>query len=189
MQSSKLRSIILASIFAAITAILAQVQFQAFMIPFSGQTLAVGLAATILGSRLGTLSMICYMLLGLIGAPVFAGFSSGLQAIIGPSGGYIIGFIATAFVTGLILEKTAFTFKMAVVANIVGMIVTLVFGTIQLKYVAELPWSLAIANGVTPFIIVGIIKALLASWLGIVVRHRLVKARLLHTETPKASAA
>lgn len=189
MQSSKLRSIILASIFAAITAILAQVQFQAFMIPFSGQTLAVGLAATILGSRLGALSIFCYMLLGLIGVPVFAGFSSGLQAIIGPSGGYIIGFIVTAYVTGLILEKTAFTYKMAIVANIVGMVITLIFGTIQLKYVAELPWSLAIANGVTPFIIVGIIKAILASWLGILVRHRLVKARLLQTKSQKAAVA
>ncbi|GAE94874.1 substrate-specific component BioY of biotin ECF transporter [Gracilibacillus boraciitolerans JCM 21714] len=81
MQSSKLRAIILSSIFAAITAILAQVEIPLPLVPISGQTLAVGLTATIIGSRLGALSMLCYMMLGAIGLPVFAGFAGGPQVL------------------------------------------------------------------------------------------------------------
>ncbi len=179
MTSTKLTALILASIFSAITAILAQIQFQAFIVPFSGQTLAVGLTATILGSKIGALAMFCYMLLGLIGIPVFAGFESGPHVLIGPTGGYIIGFIATAYITGKILEKTSINMWMAIIANIVGMCVTLTFGVIQLKFIADLSWHAAIVSGALPFLIVGIIKAILASWIGIVVRRSLENAKLL----------
>ncbi|SFM43571.1 biotin transport system substrate-specific component [Gracilibacillus orientalis] len=179
MQSSKLRGLILASIFAAITAILAQLQVQLWVVPFSGQTLAVGLTATIIGSKIGALSMIAYMLIGMIGLPVFSGLEGGPQVLVGPTGGYIFGFIATAYITGLILEKTSFNFKMALIANIIGMFVSLAFGMTQLKFVAELSWSAAMMSGVYPFLIVGVIKAILASWLGIMIRKRLMKANLL----------
>ncbi|GFZ91989.1 hypothetical protein GCM10010978_32910 [Compostibacillus humi] len=185
-SSKRLRVLLNCSIFAAITAILAQVEIPLPLIPISGQTLAVGLAATILGSRQGALSMVCYMLLGAIGLPVFAGFSGGLQVIVGPSGGYIIGFIATAFVTGLILEKTKFTIPMALLANIVGMFVTLFFGTVHLKFVLDLTWGAAMAAGVYPFLVVGFIKAFLASWIGIVVRQRLVQANLIQVKGDSA---
>src|SRR5690606_17258839 len=132
MKATTLRGLILASIFVAITAILAQVQVQLWVVPFSGQTLAVGLAATILGSRYGSLCMVGYLLVGLIGVIVFAGLSCCPHVVFGPTGSYIIGFIAAAYATGWILEKTNFNLKMALVANIVGMFVSLVFGVIQL---------------------------------------------------------
>lgn len=185
-QSKRLRVIMNCAIFAAITGILAQVEIPLPLIPISGQTLAVGLAATILGSRQGALAMVCYMLLGAVGVPVFAGFSGGLQVIVGPSGGYIIGFIATAFVTGLILEKTRFTVPMALYANVIGMFITLLFGTIHLKIVLDLGWGAALAAGVYPFLAVGFIKAFLASWIGITVRQRLIQANLIHA-TGKAA--
>ncbi|WP_156288622.1 biotin transporter BioY [Oceanobacillus salinisoli] len=178
-QNRRLRTLLNCSIFAAVTAILAQIEIPLPLIPISGQTLAVGIAATILGSRQGTLSMVCYAAIGAVGLPVFAGFSGGPQVLVGPSGGYIFGFIAAAYVTGLILEKTKFTIPMALVANIVGMVVTLIFGTIQLKFVLDLGWNAAIAAGVYPFIVVGLIKAFLASWIGITVRQRLLQANLL----------
>jgi len=178
-QGNKLRIMLKIAIFAAITAILAQVEIPLPLIPISGQTLAVGIAATILGSRQGSLAMVLYMAIGAVGLPVFAGFSGGPQVLVGPSGGYIFGFIAAAYVTGLILEKTRFTIPMAVIANIMGMFVTLVFGTIQLKLVLDLGWSASLAAGVYPFLAVGFIKAFLASWIGIVVRRRLIQAKLL----------
>ncbi|KIL49339.1 biotin synthesis protein BioY [Jeotgalibacillus soli] len=170
-------------IFAAITAILAQVEIPLPLIPISGQTLAVGLAATILGSRYGAISMIVYMLIGAAGVPVFAGFSGGAHVLVGPTGGYIFGFIAAAFVTGWILEKTSYTLLLALVANIAGMIVTLAFGTIYLKILLEMSWPAAMAAGVYPFLVVGLIKAFLAAWIGIAVRQRLVHARLIHPIT------
>jgi biotin transport system substrate-specific component len=77
------------------------------------------------------------------------------------------------------LEKTSFSFKNAMIANTIGMLVTLAFGTAWLKIAADLTWTGAIAGGATPFIIVGLIKAALASWIGIIVRKRLQSANLL----------
>jgi biotin transport system substrate-specific component len=179
MNGEKLRMIIHCAIFAAMTGIFAQIEIPLPLVPISGQTLAVGITATILGSRYGALSLICYAALGAVGVPVFAGFSGGAQVLVGPTGGYILGFIVAAFFTGLILEKTKFTIPMAMIANTVGMVITLILGTIQLKFVADLSWSQAMAAGVYPFIVVGLIKAFLASWIGITVRKRLVQAKLI----------
>jgi biotin transport system substrate-specific component len=187
MNGEKLRMIIQCSIFAAITGIFAQIEIPLPLVPISGQTLAVGLTATIIGSRYGAFSMVGYAALGAVGVPVFAGFSGGAQVLVGPTGGYIFGFIAAAFITGIILEKTKFNLTMAMIANTVGMIVILIVGTIQLKFVAELSWTQAMAAGVYPFILVGLIKAFLASWIGITVRKRLVQARLIQVSTKAAA--
>ncbi|WP_085506564.1 biotin transporter BioY [Thalassobacillus devorans] len=186
-QSKKLRVIINCAIFAAITAIFAQIEIPLPVVPISGQTLAVGLTATILGSRQGAIAMIGYAALGAVGVPVFAGFKGGAQVLVGPTGGYIIGFVAAAFITGYILEQTKFNLTMAMIANTAGMIVTLLFGMVQLKLVLDLGWGEALAVGVYPFIVVGLIKAFLASWLGITVRKRLVQASLLQL-TRKSAA-
>jgi biotin transport system substrate-specific component len=178
-RNEKLRWLILCSMFAAITAVLAQVEIPLPIVPISGQTLAVGLAATILGSRYGALSMMCYVALGAVGLPVFAEMKAGFSVLVGPTGGYIFGFILAAFITGYILEKTTFTLTMAMIANTVGMMVTLLAGTIQLKLVLDFTWPQALAAGVYPFIVVGLIKAFLASWIGVTVRKRLVQANLL----------
>ncbi|WP_201716568.1 biotin transporter BioY [Rossellomorea arthrocnemi] len=186
MNGEKLRMIIHCAIFAAMTGILAQIEIPLPLVPISGQTLAVGITATILGSRYGALSLICYAALGAVGVPVFAGFSGGAQVLVGPTGGYIFGFIIAAYFTGLILEKTKFTIPMAMIANTVGMVITLILGTIQLKFVADLGWSQAMAAGVYPFIVVGLIKAFLASWIGITVRKRLVQAKLIQNRNVAA---
>ncbi|WP_240376082.1 biotin transporter BioY [Bacillus piscicola] len=180
--------LIIAGMFAALTAVLSQLVIPLPLVPISGQTLAVGLTATIIGSRYGALSMICYTLLGAVGLPVFAEAKAGLQVLVGPTGGYIFGFILTALITGLILEKTAFNLKMALIANIVGMLITLACGTVQIKFVLGLDWPAAFAAGIYPFIVVGLIKAFLASWIGITVRKRLIQAKLLQ-DPPKQPAA
>ncbi|MEY8749958.1 biotin transporter BioY [Alkalicoccobacillus gibsonii] len=184
-QSNKLRDLIHCGIFAAITAVLAQLEIPLPLVPISGQTLAVGLAATILGSRKGALAMLCYVLLGTVGLPVFAGASGGVHILFGPTGGYIFAFIFTAFITGYYLEKTSFTFVHAMIANTMAATVALIIGTIWLKYAAALPWAGAIAAGVTPFIIPGIIKAFLASWIGITVRKRLISANIMQDHVVK----
>ncbi|MCL5070561.1 MAG: biotin transporter BioY [Actinobacteria bacterium] len=81
-------------------------------VPITMQVLTVLLSAIALGSRLAFLSQLQYLLAGLLGAPVFAGFKSGLSAIMGPTGGYIIGFLAASFIAGYIYEN-----------NIVGTII------------------------------------------------------------------
>jgi len=170
---------VLAAFGAAIIAVLAQVTIPLPLIPITGQTLAVGIIVTILGTRLGTLSVLLYILLGAAGLPVFSGMSGGLGILVGPTGGYIVGFLATAIIMGLYLDKCGITFTQAIIANIIGMIVTLAFGTVWLKIVADYTWTAAFMGGVAPFIVVGIVKAVLAAWIGVIVRRRLERAHLI----------
>lgn len=177
----KLRKMIVTALFAAIISILAQVAIPMPLgVPITGQTLAIGLAATILGSRYGTLSVLIYLFIGTIGVPVFAQLTGGAGVIVGPTGGFLIGFIPATFIMGYYLEKTRFTFPHAVIANIIGMFISLFIGTAWLKMVAELSWTAAFAGGFTPFIIGGFIKVFIAASVGILVRERLLSANLLY---------
>ncbi|MFJ7406239.1 MULTISPECIES: biotin transporter BioY [unclassified Lysinibacillus] len=179
MKKNSTYNYVLAAFGAAIIAVLAQVTIPLPLIPITGQTLAVGLVVTILGTRLGTLSVLVYILLGTAGIPVFSGMSGGYGIVIGPTGGYIVGFLAAAVLMGLYLNKFGITFVQAIIANIIGMVVTLAFGTVWLKIVGDLTWTSAFMGGAVPFIVVGILKAVLAAWLGVIVRRRLESAHLI----------
>ncbi|WP_203334439.1 biotin transporter BioY [Planococcus beigongshangi] len=182
----KLRMMIITALFAAIIGILAQVTIPLPLVPITGQTLAIGLAATILGAKYGTLSVLVYLGLGAVGIPVFAQMSGGLGSLFGPTGGYLFGFIPTAFIIGYYLEKTSYTLANAIIANVLGMFVALMFGTVWLKIFADLSWTGALMGGFVPFILVGLIKAALAAWIGIIVRNRLKSANILYLEERKA---
>lgn len=178
-EQVKLRSMIVTALFAAIIGVMAQITIPLPLVPITGQTLAIGLAATILGSRYGTISVLLYLMIGSAGVPVFAEFSGGISKLIGPTGGFLVGFIPATFVIGYYVEKFGFTYRNAIIANIIGMLITLAFGTAWLKISAQLSWTAALASGFTPFLIVGILKAVLASWIGIILRNRLLSANLL----------
>lgn len=182
----KLRMMIVTALFAAIIGVLAQVTIPLPLVPITGQTLAIGLAATILGARYGTMSIVVYLGIGAVGIPVFAQMSGGLGSLFGPTGGYLFGFIPTAFIIGYYLEKTSFTVMNAIIANIIGMFVALIFGTVWLKVFAELTWTGAFVGGFLPFLLVGVIKAVLAAWIGISVRNRLKSANLLYVNDKKS---
>ena len=180
-MNNQLQSMITIAIFAAIIGILAQITIPLPLIPITGQTLAIGLAATILGARHGTFATLLYILIGIIGIPVFAQMTAGLGVVFGPTGGFLVGFIPTTYFIGQYLKWTSYTVQHAIIANIIGMFITLSFGTAWLKYMADLSWTAAFMSGFIPFLIVGIIKAIIAGWLGIIVRKRLLTAKLIPT--------
>lgn len=74
-------------------------------VPITGQTLAVLLVGALLGSRRGSLCLLAYLAEGIAGLPVFAGGKAGLTHLMGPTGGYLVGFVAAAYVTGLLAER------------------------------------------------------------------------------------
>ncbi|MEK4229857.1 biotin transporter BioY [Solibacillus sp. FSL H8-0538] len=168
---------------AAIIAVLAQITIPLPLVPITGQTLAIGLVVTILGLKFGTYAVILYVCLGAFGLPVFQLFTGGFGILVGPTGGYILGFIPTALVIGLYLKWFGTTFKHAVIANLIGMFITLLFGAAWLKIAANLTWGAAFLSGIAPFIIVGIIKGVIAAWLDVIVRERLIHARMLEKLT------
>ena len=118
---------------AVFTALLAVCSWIAIPTParidFTLQTMGIFLAVGILGGKRGTLAILAYLLLGLVGAPVFSGFSGGPGALLTPSGGYLVGFLFT----GLLMwgMEKAFGSKLVVlgVSMVLGMLVYDAFGT------------------------------------------------------------
>lgn len=170
---------ILAAEFAAIVAIFAQLTFPMALIPLTGQTFAVGLTATILDKKTSTWALVLYMLLGLLGLPVFAGMTGGLGILMGPTGGFIVGFVFNTFITSSWLEKFGYSAPQSIVANLLGAMVTLAFGTVWLWLALGTTFSGAVSAGFLPWIIPGIVKGVAAALLGLAVRRALVKAQLL----------
>ncbi|MGQ4823869.1 biotin transporter BioY, partial [Enterococcus faecalis] len=95
-----LKELILAAEFAAIISVLSQMTIPFGLVPLTGQTFAIGLTATFLGRKLGLISVGVYLLLGLIGLPVFSGMTGGIAVLFGPTGGYLIGFLLQTWITG-----------------------------------------------------------------------------------------
>lgn len=182
MRNSKLTDMILIGLFAALIAVCAQIQIPA-AVPFTLQTFAIFLAVGLLGGKRGTVSVVIYILLGMVGLPVFAGFKGGIAALLGTTGGYIIGFIFSALLmwamekpvsslfgkeTGADSQKNIFR-KMTgpAISMILGLIVCYIFGTAWFVIVytnTKEPIGILTALGwcVFPFIIPDLIKITLA---------------------------
>lgn len=136
-------------------------------VPFTLQTFAVFLAVGVLGGKLGTISVIVYILLGAVGAPVFAGFSGGLDKLAGPTGGYIIGFVFSALIMWLIEKLCGRKIWILGIAMVIGLVICYAFGTAwfmvvyasngnAVDLVTALGWC------VIPFIIPDVVKIALA---------------------------
>lgn len=107
-------------------------------VPITLQTFFAIMAGLILGSRLGALSMLVYMLLGLVGAPVFAHFKGGMASLLNPTFGFIISFVLIAYVAGKIIEMRR-SQKFYIIAALIAMIINYVLGT-NWMYMAYVFW-------------------------------------------------
>ncbi len=128
-RSKRLINLIYIAMFAAVIAICAQLQIPA-AVPFTLQTLGVFVAGGLLGSRRAVLSVLVYILIGLIGVPVFSGFTGGAGVLFGLTGGYIIGFIFTALIVGLMTEKLEKKLWVLALSMMLGLFACYIFGTI-----------------------------------------------------------
>ena len=161
-SSERTKSVILCALFVALIAICSWISVPS-AVPFTLQTFAVFLTAGLLGTKRSIITIVCYILIGSIGVPVFANFQAGFGVVTGPLGGYIIGFIFTALITGKFGSKTI----PAAVGMVLGLIACYAFGTVWFTYIytgaltgAGLVSSLSMC--VIPFIIPDIIKITLA---------------------------
>lgn len=149
---------------AGLTAIAAQVSIPLWPVPITGQTLAVLLVGSILGALRGTLSMVLYAILGIVGLPVFSDASHGVGVILGPTGGYIIGFIFAAALTGWLAQR-AWDHRIigAFLSFTAGTVITFVIGLPWLAATLHLSFEQTLQAGLYPFIAGGAVKALLAA--------------------------
>jgi biotin transport system substrate-specific component len=181
-----LRELILSSMFAALTAVCAQISFLTpfSLVPITLQTFAVFLSAIILGRKYGTISQVVYILIGLCGAPVFAvGTHPGLSALTGVTGGYLISFPIVAFITGTLITHKKNLSRMDFIGiMIIGMLVCYLFGSVQFILISKMDYVKAIMLYVIPFVPFDILKIIAASFLGYQVRNALIKANLLRLD-------
>ncbi|MES2345440.1 MAG: biotin transporter BioY [Chlamydiota bacterium] len=130
-------------------------------VPVSMQSFAVLFFAALLGSKRGALAVLAYLAEGALGLPVFSGAHSGLLYMAGATGGYLVGFVMAAYVTGLIIEKSKKTFKNALVALLAGDAIIYACGIIWLmQFVGGM--KAAFVCGMLPFLIGNAVKTLLA---------------------------
>jgi biotin transport system substrate-specific component len=142
---------------AFIISIGAQICVPCIPVPLTLQTLGILLVASRLGARLSALSVLLYLVEGLAGIPVFAEFSWGQSVILGPSGGYLIGFVPAAYLTGILLKRSVNrTFLSVFLAGLAGEIVLLSIGYLQLAHF--IGFADAYTCGILPFILGDFLK-------------------------------
>lgn len=164
-------------------------------VPISLATFAIYLVVILLGCKDGTLSVLIYVVLGFAGAPVFTGFTGGVAKVLGPTGGYIIGYIFLALIEGLFVEgaretrpyegaractvSASYTSAKIFLGMLLGTIVLYVFGTFWLAKQSGMTLAAAFFAAVVPFVIGDIVKMIIALFVGTKIRNVLIKNNLI----------
>ncbi|MCI7323220.1 MAG: biotin transporter BioY [Lachnospiraceae bacterium] len=178
-KTLSVKNIAIIGVMTAITCILGPLSIQIGVVPISFTNLAIYLGLYILGVKKGTISYLVYLLLGLVGVPVFSAFSAGPQKLFGPTGGYLIGFIAMALIAGIFIEKSGRKFVLSMVGMILGTVVCYGFGTAWLAFQAHYTFAQALAAGVTPFIVGDLLKMVLVALVAPQIYKALLRANVL----------
>lgn len=177
-KKSNVYQLTIIGIMAAVICILGPLSIPIGIVPITFTNLAIYIVLYTLGQKKGTFSYIIYMLIGFAGIPVFSGFASGPSKLLGPTGGYIIGFIFMALIAGFFIDKFFDKWYLCFTGMVVGTGVCYIFGTVWLSYQANIPLEAALSLGVLPFIPGDLVKILIASLIGPQIRKRLIKANL-----------
>lgn len=168
-QINKTRDIVFIALFAVLIAVCAWISIPS-IVPFTMQTFAVYLTLNFLGGKRGTVSVCVYLLLGLIGVPVFSNFNAGPGALFGATGGYMIGWIFSGLVMWLLEKMFGNKIWVQAVSMVVGLVVCYIMGTAWFMFVYAHntgPVGLWTVLGwcVFPFFIPDMVKLGLALWL------------------------
>ena len=168
-----IKEITLIGMCAALMAIFSQISIPLpfTSVPVTLQIFGLVVLAVIVGAKIGTLSIIIFIFLGAIGLPVFANFSGGFGVIMGPTGGYIFGFVLIAFLIGFASSKqnNAILF----ITSYIAVIADLIVGTLYLKMVTGMDLNSALIAGFYPFIIKDLITVAVAVAVGLKIKENL----------------
>ena len=138
---------------AALTAVGAYIHIPIGPVPMVLSTLFVLLSGLLLGSRWGFISMGIYLLVGAMGLPVFAGGKGGFAHFFGPTGGYLLGYGLSAWITGVISERSRGSAVLDGIAVLLGSLAVYGVGIPWLKIAMKISWTKTLAVGMIPFLI------------------------------------
>lgn len=151
-KNSDLLMMAYASLLAALTAVGAYISIPIGPVPIVLQSLFILLAGLLLGRLWGAVSVGIYLTAGLFGLPVFAGGAGGIGRFLGPTGGYLIGFLPAVYITGLISGKSKNRVPVDVLAMVCGTLIIYASGISWLKIVTGMELNKAVAVGMIPFL-------------------------------------
>lgn len=178
-------ALVLCGLFAALNAICASITIPLGFtpIPINLGTLGVFLTGGLMGKKYGSISIMVYIFLGAVGLPVFSGFRGGLGVLTGPTGGYIVGYLAAVFVIGLITEKSCITKNSEVgkntglkkvssdiIAMLIGLLLCYLLGTLWFMFTTGAGIGAALASCVIPFLPGDALKITAAAFLAVRLR-------------------
>jgi biotin transport system substrate-specific component len=157
-QDLQLKRMVYAALMAALTAVGAYIAIPIGPVPIVLQNLFVMLTGLLLGGRWGVISIGVYLVAGAVGLPVFAGGTGGVGKFVGPTGGYLLGYVPAVYLIGMISEKGRGRVIVDVLAMVAGSAIVYAFGVPWLKVITGMSLSKAMAVGMLPFLIGDIIK-------------------------------
>ena len=160
-----LRNLVLASLMAALISVGGYMAIPIGPVPIVLQNLFVLVAALLLGSKWAAASVAVYLVAGACGLPVFATGGGGLGHLLGPRGGYLFGFLACAWIAGLISEHFKQRPIPEIIAMVVGSLVIYAIGVPWLKFVLGLSFSKAAVLGMYPFLVGDALKIVAAAFI------------------------
>jgi biotin transport system substrate-specific component len=158
---NEIKDLVLCAVFACLTSVGAWISIPVGIVPMTLQVLFVYLTGLILRPKLAFFAMALYIIMGIIGLPVFASGASGLAKVLGPAGGYLFGFLFAALFISLIVNGVrsrpshyTITYKtiLTVSALLVGSVTIFTFGAVWGKYSTGLAWKEILLGWVFPFL-------------------------------------
>lgn len=141
-------------------------------VPISMTNLAIYFTIYVIGMKYGTISCLIYLLLGFVGVPVFSAFTGGPAKLLGPTGGYLFGFIFMALICGFFIDKWPSRLYLHLIGMVLGTAVCYLFGTLWLAYQAGMSFQAALMVGVIPFLPGDLGKIIITMLIGPQIRKR-----------------
>lgn len=166
------------AVMTAVICMLAPLSIPIGPVPVSLATLAILFTVYILGMKRAVAAVMLYLLIGLAGVPVFSGFSAGPAKLLGPTGGYLIGYIPMAAIAGLVTDRFYKNRIISILGMAAATAVLYAVGTVWLACSAGMSLEAALAAGVIPFIPLDLVKTVAAALIGPLLKTRLETAGL-----------
>lgn len=173
MKNTKVINLTVTAMMAAILCVLAPFSIPIADVPISAATFVVYLSALLLGTKRSLVCVGLYLLIGIVGVPVFAKWGSGFGIVAGPTGGYLIGYLFIALFTGWFTKLGRGKVPMMFLGMLIGTIVCYTLGTTWLAIQASLSAKAALAGGVLPFIPGDLAKMVLSIMVALPMRRQL----------------
>lgn len=167
------------AVMAAVLAVVSPFALSIGPVPISLATLVVYLTVYVLGWKKGTVAVLVYILLGAAGMPVFSGFAGGLGKLMGPTGGYILGYLPLALVAGLFVDRFSKNRLMQFGGMVLATAVLYALGTAWFCFAMDSALAPALASCVIPFLPGDLVKILISLGAGPMLRERLERAALV----------